>query len=189
MGDTQRMESLTLAFSQVRAGGKLMGQDLLQFINAGFNPLQVMSQHWKEFGLKQKLSVGQLKKLMEDGKISADAVTKAFDIATSKGGQFHNMMAQIGETSAGHLMKLKGNWAAFQIDLGNALMPIADSFLDAGNDLLHFLDISKTVPETLQTEKNSIDFLVESRRKSPLLLLTTRWTRTRKKQRSLRTSL
>lgn len=38
MGDSQKFQSLTLAFSQMSATGKLMGQDLLQMINAGFNP-------------------------------------------------------------------------------------------------------------------------------------------------------
>lgn len=162
MGDQQRMESLTLAFSQVRAGGKLMGQDLLQFINAGFNPLQVMSDKWKEFGLKQKMSVGQLKEAMEKGKISSDAVTNAFIVATKEGGKFHDMMNKIGDTSAGQMQKLKGNWAAFQIDLGNALMPIASSFMTIANDTLHFLNISKTAPEVLMAEKNSVDYLIGS---------------------------
>ena len=38
MGDAQKFNSLTLAFSQMSSTGKLMGQDLLQMINAGFNP-------------------------------------------------------------------------------------------------------------------------------------------------------
>jgi tape measure domain-containing protein len=44
MGSTERFQSLALAFAQMSAAGKLMGQDLLQMINAGFNPLQVMSK-------------------------------------------------------------------------------------------------------------------------------------------------
>ena len=45
MGDTQRFNSLTLAFSQMSAAGKLMGQDLNQMINAGFNPLQIRPEN------------------------------------------------------------------------------------------------------------------------------------------------
>ena len=37
MGDRNKLNSLTLAFSQMTASGRLMGQDLLQMINAGFN--------------------------------------------------------------------------------------------------------------------------------------------------------
>jgi len=39
MGDSQRFQSLSLAFAQMSAQGRLMGQDLNQMVNAGFNPL------------------------------------------------------------------------------------------------------------------------------------------------------
>lgn len=162
MGDTDRMASLTLAFAQTQAAGKLMGQDLLQYINAGFNPLSVMADKWKEFGFKQKVSVGQLKDLMSEGKISAAQIAKDFELATAKGGKFYGMMDQIAETAGGKLLKLKGNWAAMQIDLGNAMMPIASSFMDAGADMLHWMNISKTVPEQLMAEKMEVNTLVGS---------------------------
>jgi len=44
MGDSQKMKSLALAFSQATSAGKLGGQDLMQLINAGFNPLQTISE-------------------------------------------------------------------------------------------------------------------------------------------------
>lgn len=57
-GGAQKLESLTLAFAQVSSAGKLSGQDLLQMINAEFNPLQEMSK-------KTGKSVGELKEKME----------------------------------------------------------------------------------------------------------------------------
>ena len=62
-GNSERMKYLTLAFSQAGSAGKLMGQDLLQMVNAGFNPLQVISE-------KTGRSMGDLRKDMEKGKIS-----------------------------------------------------------------------------------------------------------------------
>jgi len=162
MGDADKMASLTLVRAQVIAAGKLMGQDLLQFVNAGFNPLQVMSEKWKEFGFTSKKTIGDLKDMMSEGKISSEMVSKAFEVATSKGGKFYNMMEQIGDTAGGKMAKLKGNWAAFQIDLGNALMPIASDLMSAGNGLLHWMNISKTVPETLIEERDEINTLIES---------------------------
>lgn len=38
-GNKQALQSLSLVLGQVSAAGKLAGQDNLQFINAGFNPL------------------------------------------------------------------------------------------------------------------------------------------------------
>lgn len=162
MGDQERQQALTLARAQVFAAGKLMGQDLLQFINAGFNPLSVMADKWKDFGFKTKKTVGDLKELMSEGKITYGMVDKAFDIATSKGGKFYKMMDSIGDTAGGKMLKMKGNWAAFQIDLGNSLMPVASSFMEAGADMLHFLNISKSVPETLVSEKLEMNSLVNS---------------------------
>ena len=44
MGDSQKMQSLSLAFAQMHSTGKLTGQDLMQMINAGFNPLNEISK-------------------------------------------------------------------------------------------------------------------------------------------------
>lgn len=162
MGDVGKMASLTLAFSQVRAGGKLMGGDLLQFINAGFNPLNVMSDKWEQFGFKSKKSIGDLRSMMEKGAISAGMVSKAFEVATSKGGQFYGMMDSIGQTAGGKLLKLQGSWAALKIDLGNALMPLASEMMQAANSSLHWLNISKSAPDTIRGEKYEIINLVNS---------------------------
>jgi hypothetical protein len=162
MGDTQRMQSLALARSQVHAAGRLMGNDLLQFINAGFNPLSVMSERWEEFGFKTQMSIGQLKELVEKGAISSQMVDKAFTVATSKGGQFYKMMDQIGETAGGKMLKMKGSWAAMQIDIGNAMMPMAAGFMDLASHMLHVVDIAKSVPDTLRAEQMQMNTLVHS---------------------------
>jgi len=162
MGNTQRFEALTLAFSQTQSAGKLMGQDLLQYVNAGFNPLQVMSQKWQQFGFKSQMSVGQLRQAMEKGAITSGMVAKAFEIATSKGGQFADMMTTIGQTSYGKMKVLEGQWESFKINIGNALMPAASGFMEVASKTLNFLNISKSVPETLQGERAEINTLVTS---------------------------
>lgn len=96
MGDTQRFNSLTLAFSQMSAAGKLMGQDLNQMINAGFNPLQIMSE-------KTGKSIATLKDEMSKGAISAEMVQQAFIDATSAGGKFYNMSENASKTINGQL--------------------------------------------------------------------------------------
>lgn len=136
MGDSQKFESLTLAFAQTQAAGKLMGQDLLQYINAGFNPLQTMSEKWQEFGFKQKMSVGQLKESMEKGAISSSMVAKAFELATTKGGKFANMMDTIGQTAYGKMKVMEGQWEAFKIKFGGWLMPIATTAMEAATGIL-----------------------------------------------------
>lgn len=85
MGNNEKFSSMTLAFAQMSAAGRLMGQDLNQMINAGFNPLQVISE-------KTGKSIAVLKKEMEQGAISSEMVADAFGTATAEGGRFYNML-------------------------------------------------------------------------------------------------
>lgn len=101
MGDAQKFQSLTLAFSQMSSVGKLMGQDLLQMINAGFSPLAVMAD-------KTGKSIGELKEEMSAGAISAEMVKQAFIDATSEGGQFYGMLSGQGDTVKGAIAQLSG---------------------------------------------------------------------------------
>lgn len=105
LGNKDKFSSLTLAFAQMSSAGRLMGQDLLQMVNAGFNPLQVISQQTGE-------SMADLKKKMEDGAISAEMVAKAFAIATSEGGKFYNGMEAASKTLTGQWSTLKDDAAA-----------------------------------------------------------------------------
>lgn len=108
MGDANKLNSLTLAFSQMSSTGKLTGQDLLQMINAGFNPLQQIS---KETGK----SIGELKEEMADGAITSDMVAEAFQHATQEGGLFYKGAEKGGQTLEG---KLSTAIEGIQIALG-----------------------------------------------------------------------
>lgn len=100
MGETGKFNSLTLAFSQMSATGKLMGQDLNQMINAGFNPLQQIS-------LTTGKSIAQLKDEMSKGAISAEMVQKAFVDATSAGGKFFGMSENASKTINGQISMMQ----------------------------------------------------------------------------------
>lgn len=111
MGDAQRFQSLTLAFSQMSAAGKLMGQDLNQMINAGFNPLQTMAETTKK-------SIATLKKEMSDGKITAAMVQQAFIDATSEGGKYYQMSEKASKTLGGQMSMLQDATDLMFNDLG-----------------------------------------------------------------------
>lgn len=113
MGDSEKFKSLTLAFSQMSATGKLMGQDLLQMINAGFNPLQVISEQTGK-------SIGQLKEEMEKGAITTKMVQDAFHAAASEGGQFNGMLEAQSKTLKGAISNLEGAWQYMLNDIGEA---------------------------------------------------------------------
>ena len=100
LGDKEKMKSLALAFSQATASGKLMGQDLMQMINAGFNPLEVISRKTGE-------SIAQLKERMSAGGISAEELAEAFQTATQEGERFYQGAERAGATTAGTIEKYK----------------------------------------------------------------------------------
>jgi tape measure domain-containing protein len=116
-GNAERFKMLSLAYAQSSAAGHLMGQDLLQMINAGFNPLQEISR-------KTGRSLIDLKADMEKGAISFAMVEEAFKTATEEGGRFNGMMDKIGQTSAGALARAQSKMDVLLADLGNELAPI-----------------------------------------------------------------
>lgn len=129
MGDSEKFKSLTLAFSQMSATGKLMGQDLLQMINAGFNPLQVISQ-------KTGKSIGELKEEMEKGAISTKMVQEAFHAAAAEGGQFNGMLEAQSKTMKGALSNLEGAWQYMLNDMGEAQEGFIVDSIDTAQKLI-----------------------------------------------------
>lgn len=94
MGNQERMKGLALVFGQVAANGRLQGQDLLQMISQGYNPLLDISK------LTGK-SMADLRDEMSKGNIPFHLVELAMQRATSKGGQFYQMNQKILETPYG----------------------------------------------------------------------------------------
>lgn len=123
MGDANKLSSLTLAFSQISSTGKLMGQDLLQMINAGFNPLNVISQ-------KTGKSMSQLKDEMSKGQISAEQVAQALEWATEEGGLFYQGMDKGSKTLKGRISTLKDAFKEMIGTLTESFLPTLEKVVD-----------------------------------------------------------
>lgn len=122
--DQERLNRLSLAYAQVMAAGKLQGQDLLQFVNAGFNPLAEISR-------KTGKSMAQLRKEMEKGNISAAMVTEAFQQATGPGGRFFGNMEKQSRTLNGLWSTLRDNFRMMMADLGDRMVPFIKAVIEA----------------------------------------------------------
>ena len=127
-GNNERFKMMSLAFSQMSAAGRLMGQDLLQMVNAGFNPLQQISKTTGE-------SMIELKKRMEDGGISTEEVRKAFQDATAEGGMFHGMTERLSETVSGKMNIALSDMEQMLARVGEELGPLIIQLLGVANDL------------------------------------------------------
>ena len=125
LGDAQKFQGLSLVFAQVKSAGKLMGQDLLQMINQGFNPLTIISQQTGK-------SMSELKDMMGEGAISFEMVAEAMRIATSEGGLFNNAMKESSKTGEGMISTLQDNWT-------EAVRTFGEAFSDTAKGGIGFL--------------------------------------------------
>lgn len=78
---------------------------------------------------------------MESGAISSKMVEDSFISATSEGGLYNNMLIKLAETPYGKLQQLMGQFENLKIKVGEALMPIATSFIDIATFLINHIEI------------------------------------------------
>jgi tape measure domain-containing protein len=171
-GNADKFNRLALAFGQVNASGRLMGQEARQMINAGFNPLQAISD-------KTGLSMAVLTQRMHDGQISVKEVGDAFIAATSEGGRFFGMADKQSQTLQGAYNKLAESISFAMGDVGDSiakafnLNDVAESVVGFFGEIKGALNSNKDVAETLRLVieglritfgllKNVIIFLVNS---------------------------
>jgi tape measure domain-containing protein len=151
-GDAQKMQSLTLAFAQVGSTGRLMGQDLLQMVNAGFNPLSIMSE-------KTGKSMKVLKDEMAKGKITFNDVKKAMIDATSEGGRFNGMMEKQSQTLEGLKATNQDTWEQVSKAIGDWFLPAAKAvqkaFIAIGEAVLSTMNKLKEFGKRLRMETSS----------------------------------
>lgn len=117
MGNSERFKGLALVFSQVDAAGKLQGQDLLQLITNGYNPLNDISR------LTGK-SMSELKDDMSKGNISFDLMAQAMQAATSQGGKFYGMVDRIAQTPFGRFGQLVDQFKDTMLSLYKVIEPL-----------------------------------------------------------------
>ena len=140
MGNQEKLGGLSLVYSQIMATGRLMGQDLNQLINQGFNPLGIISEN-------TGISMGVLKQKMEDGAISSEMIAEAFKIATSEGGRYYQMTDRMTESAGGKWSTMLGTlqnvagrigmkfaeWIKPIFDIGTA---VAENIIPFGKSVL-----------------------------------------------------
>lgn len=128
MGNSEKLKGLSLAFAQVQSTGKLTGQDLLQMINQGFNPLLYISKMTGE-------SMAEVKERMSDGAVSAQEVADAFEYATKKGQPFYNAMDNGAQTINGRISTLKDNFQMLVGSLTESLLPTFEKIVNKAIEL------------------------------------------------------
>ena len=104
------IQQVAFAYGQVKSAGRLLGQDLRQFTNAG---VPIIAELAKNLGVAES----KIKDMVSAGKIWFADVEKAFQTMSSEWGKFANLMEKQSDT-------MMGAWSNFQdsIDsLGEAI--------------------------------------------------------------------
>lgn len=91
---------LILVYGQVRAKGRLMGDDLRQFTEAGVPMIAMIA---KNMGVAQSAVAD----MVSEGKVGFKDVEKVLQDLTSQGGLFYNMMEEQSKTIPGQIAKLQ----------------------------------------------------------------------------------
>lgn len=116
MGDANKMDSLTLAFSQISASGRASMEDINQMIDQGFNPLTIIAEQTGE-------SMGELRDRVSEGGVSFEEIAGAFQTATSEGGTFYQSMDKASETTNGKISTLKDGFNTALGSMTESLLP------------------------------------------------------------------
>jgi tape measure domain-containing protein len=91
---------LTNVFGQVRVAGRLMGQDLLQFTNAGVPLIEALAKTMKK-------PQTEIKQLVEQGKVGFPEVETAINSLTEANSKFGGMMEKQSHTLNGVISNIK----------------------------------------------------------------------------------
>lgn len=168
LGNADKLSSLALVFGQIQSAGRLTGQDLLQLVNVGFNPLQIIAEQTGQ-------SMDNLRTKMENGEISFDMVRQAMQSATAEGGLFYQAMEKQSQTLSGMFSTLKDEFAQFGRDSGEEAFGDLNEYV---GELLAQLeqaksdgtlaaiaeDVGNAVSAVVQTLINATKFIVEHRK-------------------------
>ena len=146
-GNKQALQSLSLVLGQVSAAGKLAGQDNLQFINAGFNPLQELAKMTGE-------SYAKLQDRMSKGQITFENVVQAIQHASGEGGKFFSMMDKQSQTVAGKFATLQDTFIQLAVDIYNKIQPYVSQALDL------FISIVPVIAEAIAKVINVIEGVI-----------------------------
>lgn len=119
-GNADKMTRIATAYGQMSSAGKVQLEDIKQMIEAGFNPLQEISQTTGE-------TMESLYDRISKGTISVDEITASMQRSVSEGGKYYQSMEKQSKTFAGLISTLKDN---AQMLLGEVVQPISDSLVN-----------------------------------------------------------
>jgi len=133
------LSRLILVYGQVRAKGRLMGDDLRQFTEAGVPMIAMIA---KNMGVAQSAVAD----MVSEGKVGFKDVEKVLQDLTSQGGLFFNMMENKSKTISGQIAKLQDEIEQMFNKIGTDSQEfITDVISGASYVVEHYQEIGKVL--------------------------------------------
>lgn len=125
-GSAEKMSRVAMAYGQMSSAGKVQLEDIKQMIEAGFNPLQEISETTGE-------SMESLYDRISKGSISVDEITASMKRSTSEGGKYFKSMEKQSQTLSGQFSTFKDNFDQFAGEVTSSLTPaLTDAMSEVG---------------------------------------------------------
>lgn len=142
-GSAEKMSRIAMAYGQMSSAGKVSLEDVKQMIEAGFNPLQEISESTGE-------SMASLYDRISKGTISVDEITKSMERATSEGGKYYQSMDKQSETLAGQVSTLKDTFAEMASSILKSAIPAIKSLMSRVTKIIDkFNDMDEETKELI----------------------------------------
>ena len=138
-GNADKLNSIARAYGKMNSAQKVSLEDINMMIDAGFNPLQEISEKTGE-------SMQSLYDRISKGTMSVDEITESMKRSTSEGGKYFQSMDAQSQTLDGRLSTLSDT---INSKLGEALQPIlqkaADEWIPNVTNAIDNMDVDSVV--------------------------------------------
>lgn len=158
-GNAEKLNSVAMAYGQMSSAGKVSLEDVKQMIEAGFNPLQEISQTTGE-------SMTSLYDRISNGTLSVDEITASMQRSTSEGGKYFQSMQTQSKTFEGQLSTLKDNiHSSFGTALSGVFSTLTDTVFPKLNATLQNIDwqaLSKPIGDAFNAVVDFASFIINN---------------------------
>nr|DAG61156.1 MAG TPA: tail tape measure protein [Caudoviricetes sp.] len=156
-GNAEKLNTIARAYGKMNSAQKVSLESINMMIDAGFNPLQEISEKTGE-------SMQSLYDRVSKGKMSVDEITESMKRSTSEGGKYFQSMDAQSQTLDGRLSTLSDT---INSKLGEALQPIlqkaADEWIPNITNAIDNMDIDSvvsTVDDIISGVENLFGFIM-----------------------------
>ncbi len=158
-GNADKLDTIARAYGKMNSAQKVTLENINMMIDAGFNPLQEISEKTGE-------SMQSLYDRVSKGKMSVDEITESMKRSTAEGGKYFQSMDAQSQTLDGRLSTLSDT---VNSKLGEALQPIlqkaADEWIPNITNAIDNMDIDSvvsTIDNIIDGTKNMFGYIMDN---------------------------